>query len=128
MSRAVLEEAADTLFGASRRLAVYGSLAPGASNHHAVEGLRGEWTSGFVRGELYRVGGFPAVRLDPGGSRVEVMVLTSPDLPGAWPRLDRFEGPAYRRRLTLVEDDSGPTAVANIYAGRRPGPTRTGRA
>ncbi len=117
---ALLESVADDLFSVSQRLAVYGSLAPGRSNHFVIEGLDGHWTAGFVQGELHEpVPGkgrrFPALVWDPDGSRIDVMVLTSPDLPGAWPRLDRFEGPAYRRTVVPVEDPSGAVIVANIY-------------
>lgn len=105
----------------SRRLAVYGSLAPGKENHHVVADLAGSWEEGFVRGVLHPEGwgatmGYPALRWDPGGERIAVHLLTSDDLPGAWPRLDRFEGPAYRRIWIPVERPGKEPVVANLYA------------
>jgi hypothetical protein len=37
------------------RLAMYGSLAPGRSDHHHVAGLRGRWFPGEVEAYLYVV-------------------------------------------------------------------------
>ena len=59
--------------------------------------------------------GFPAIRLDPDGDAVTVHILESADLPDHWPRLDAFEGEAYRRCVTLADTDAGPVAVS-IYA------------
>lgn len=110
---------------ADTRLAVYGTLAPGEVNHAVVADLRGTWRAGEVRGWLHPTGwgmtyGFPALRWDPEGPAVAVQVLTSEDLPAAWPRLDRFEGEAYRRIVVPVT--CGDTTVpANIYVERRGG-------
>jgi gamma-glutamylcyclotransferase (GGCT)/AIG2-like uncharacterized protein YtfP len=49
---------------------------------------------------------------------VTVQLLTSPDLPAAWDRLDRFEGEAYQRILVPVTTDTG-RIIANIYVARR---------
>ena len=50
-----LEEHLSERFSAQCRLAVYGSLAPGRSNHDQLQNLRGDWHSGCtVRGELYK--------------------------------------------------------------------------
>ena len=105
---------------ASERLAVYGSLAPGRSNHHVLRGLTGTWRPGIVHGHLHQLGwgadlGHPAIVIDSSAPAVPVMVLTSVDLPAAWPRLDEFEGPAYRRRLVTTDLDDGTTVSANIY-------------
>lgn len=106
--------------GISHRLAVYGSLRPGQPNHHELDDLYGEWRPGVVHGHLHDRGwgaelGYPGVVLDPQGPAVSVMVLTSPHLPDAWPRLDNFEGSAYRRSVVEVELDDGATVLANIY-------------
>ena len=106
---------------ASRRLAVYGTLAPGRPNHHVVEPLDGVWSTGWVRGHLFDSGrgaaaGYPGVVLDRGGPGVPIDLLVSDDLPSAWRALDRFEGPGYRRALAPVLDQTGGlVAVANIY-------------
>ena len=60
----------ERLFGASRRLAVYGSLAPGESNHAVIADLGGRWSEGLVRGEKHDIGwgasaGYPAMRWRP---------------------------------------------------------------
>jgi gamma-glutamylcyclotransferase (GGCT)/AIG2-like uncharacterized protein YtfP len=107
---------------AATRLAVYGTLAPGEINHAVVADLRGVWTRGVVRGRLHPTGwgmthGFPALQWDPDGPPVAVHVLTSPDLPSAWPRLDRFEGEAYRRIVVPVTSGEA-TLLANIYVAR----------
>ncbi|MFL5295110.1 MAG: gamma-glutamylcyclotransferase [Phenylobacterium sp.] len=101
------------------RLAVYGSLAPGKSNHHQLAGLAGEWRAGVVRGERVEAGwgtagGFPGLKLDADGGEVAVQVFTSADLPQHWARLDRFEGADYRRVTTEVMTADGPLA-AQVY-------------
>lgn len=101
------------------RLAVYGSLRPGGSNAHLLDELSGTWVMGTVRGELVQQGwasaaGYPAIRLSPDGPTVDVHVLCSHDLPQHWERLDRFEGPEYRRSRVSVESSGGPLS-AQIY-------------
>jgi gamma-glutamylcyclotransferase (GGCT)/AIG2-like uncharacterized protein YtfP len=114
------------LFRTSEQLAVYGSLAPGRQNHHIVAPLGGTWSEGVVEGDLFRhesgpAKGYAGLRPRAGGPAVPVDVLTSADLPRAWPDLDAFEGPAYRRVLVPVwsePDADGPRrllTVANLY-------------
>src|SRR5215216_4278787 len=120
------ERQLNALFRTSHTLAVYGTLAPGRSNHHIVEPLGGEWTAGVVEGDLFPSGwgaivGYPALRPRPGGPAVAVWVLTSPLLPTAWRRLDDFEGPEYERILIPVlipgpADERRLRTVANLYA------------
>ena len=110
----------ESRFGCSRKLAIYGSLAPGASNHHQIADLRGTWEYGSVKGRKHDRGwgagaGFPGLELSPEGGEVAVMLLQSADLPGAWARLDAFEGSDYRRVLAPVSRDGTVFAVANIY-------------
>lgn len=107
--------------GAERRLAVYGSLAPGESNHDQLAGLAGTWTPGIVRGRLDDRGwgarlGFPALRPDPAGPPVAVQVFTSDDLPRHWSRLDAFEGDDYVRVVAEVELEDGSRFEASVYA------------
>ena len=40
----------------SRRLAVYGSLAPGKKNHHVMAGMQGTWRTAVLRGSLLNQG------------------------------------------------------------------------
>lgn len=100
----------------SRRLAAYGTLRPGEPNHSVVADLVGEWTVGTVRGELGTDVGFPVFRWTTSGPEVEVMVLTSDDLPDHYPRIDRFEGSSYERVWVPVMCGSS-VIVANIYQG-----------
>ena len=104
---------------AETRLAVYGTLAPGRSNHHQLAGLKGRWRRGTVRGRLFESGwgaalGYPGLILDEHGDVVEVRLFESPDLPAQWQRLDDFEGSGYRRvtvEVALAEE----TLPASIY-------------
>jgi gamma-glutamylcyclotransferase (GGCT)/AIG2-like uncharacterized protein YtfP len=126
------ERALDARFGTRRTLAVYGTLAPGRSNHHVVAPLGGEWTDGQIEGDLHPTGwgailGYPAFCPRPGGPAVAVKVLTAAKLPSAWREIDRFEGPEYRRILVPVfhpgpGDERRLYTVANLYAAAEAGP------
>jgi gamma-glutamylcyclotransferase (GGCT)/AIG2-like uncharacterized protein YtfP len=103
----------------AQRLAVYGTLMPGQSNHHHVAGIAGTWSRGTVRGVLHPTSwgaalGYPGIVLDPDGDGVPVHVLESVDLPHHWPRLDDFEGPGYRRVVTSATTEAGSVCVS-IY-------------
>jgi gamma-glutamylcyclotransferase (GGCT)/AIG2-like uncharacterized protein YtfP len=126
----------DALFRTSHTLAVYGTLAPGRPNHHVVAPLGGEWTDGLIEGDLLPLGwgadlGYPGFRPRAGGDAIAVQVLTAPLLATAWPDLDRFEGPGYRRILVPVfgaepsPEQAGERrlyTVANLYAATEAGP------
>jgi len=100
-----------------RRLVAYGTLRPGEVNEHVLADARGTWSSATVTGELATWHGYPMLR--PGGSSgaIVVMVLASADLTGLWSRLDRFEGPAYRREWIVYEVDDVPF-VGSVYVAR----------
>lgn len=117
---------------ATRRLAVYGTLAPGRPNEHRLSGLRGSWTPGVVRGTLLEDGwgaalGYPGIVLDADGPRVAVQLFTSDDLPAHWARLDDFEGDGYERVEVVVATDAGPLPamiyVLAVAPPVRPAPT-----
>ena len=124
------EERIEAHFQTRHLLAVYGTLAPGQPNHHVVAPLGGEWTDGVIEGDLFRVGwgaalGYPGFRPRTGGGEVAVKVLRTPALEAAWPELDRFEGPGYRRILVPVFRPTGGRTlytVANLYAAAEAGP------
>ena len=112
---------------ANRRLAVYGTLAPGRENHHMVAGLDGSWSRGYVTGELWQSGwgaryGYPALRWDPSGDALGVSMLSSRLLPEHWSELDEFEGDEYLRIFVPVFDsprvEARVVSVANLYAVR----------
>lgn len=118
-------ELAAALFDADCHLIVYGSLAPGESNHGEVESLGGEWTAGWIHGTLYQIGwgaamGFPALVWDPRGPRVDAYLLRSPALRHDWTRLDAFEGSQYARVLAPFHDESGIVAVGYVYQSANP--------
>ncbi len=120
----VAEEIIDSLFGTSNHFAVYGTLAPGAPNHHVLESLSGEWCEGCVHGDLHQKGwgaqqGYPAIRWNPRSGQIPVKLLVSADLEHHWERLDKLEGPEYQRILVPVYSGDKVVAVANIYEGRR---------
>jgi gamma-glutamylcyclotransferase (GGCT)/AIG2-like uncharacterized protein YtfP len=102
------------------RLATYGTLAPGQTNHHQISALAGNWQRGTVKGKLISSGwgaalGFPGLVLDPLGSPVKVNLFESTALPEHWARLDEFEGNGYRRVVTTVNTEEGGEQSAWIY-------------
>jgi gamma-glutamylcyclotransferase (GGCT)/AIG2-like uncharacterized protein YtfP len=108
-------------YRASVRLAIYGTLAPGKVNHHHIADLGGAWRDAAVRGSLGRVPcgiheGLPAIVVGPDQPLHPVKLLASEALPGAWGRLDAFEGEEMQRLLVPLEGEGG---VVNIYALRR---------
>jgi len=119
----VAEELLNSLFRTSNHFAVYGTLAPGAPNHHVLESLSGEWRDGSVHGDLHQTGwgaqqGYPAIRWNPRSGQVPVKLLVSEDLEHHWERLDKLEGPEYQRILVPVFMSDEVVAVANIYEAR----------
>ena len=118
---------------AQLRLATYGTLAPGRSNHHELAGLSGRWLRGGVRGRLYAQGwgaalGYPGLVLDPEGPEVEVQLFESADLPAHWPRLDDFEGAGYRRVTTEVGTAQGPLCACIYVLAADPADADGGKA
>ncbi len=116
----------DAIFRTSRHLAVYGTLAPGAPNHHLIKDLKGRWLDGVVRGELHEAGwgmseGYPAMHWNPRSEEIPVKLLVSEDLPHYWQQLDEFEGQEYQRILIPVHQGESLLAVANIYEARTGG-------
>jgi len=117
----LLEGAIDALFSVTKRLIVYGSLAPGGPNHSLIGGSRGEWKRGWVTGELLERGwsaamGYPALRWCPEGGQIEAFLFVSDELPGLWRRLDEFEGLEYKRIWAPFRTADGEVSVGNLYA------------
>jgi gamma-glutamylcyclotransferase (GGCT)/AIG2-like uncharacterized protein YtfP len=113
------ERGLEQRFQCSQRLAVYGTLAPGEGNHHLLADCPGTWTRGAVPGRR-SMRRFPVFTYDPAASPVPVQLLASRGLPGAWTRLDAFEGSDYPRILVPVFAGGHLLAVANLYAAREP--------
>jgi gamma-glutamylcyclotransferase (GGCT)/AIG2-like uncharacterized protein YtfP len=113
----VIEDIFDILFDRpSHRLAVYGSLAPGGANQSQLAGLEGQWHEGTVKGVVEERGGFSEFHWVLKGKFNPVKVFSAIDLEKHFRRLDRFEGPRYRRILVPVLFDK-KQCVCNIYQG-----------
>jgi gamma-glutamylcyclotransferase (GGCT)/AIG2-like uncharacterized protein YtfP len=97
----------------STRLAAYGTLRPGQPFHHMLAGLGERWSPGVIRGALGVRNGYPAFTWSPDGDPVPVQVLTSPDLPAHWERLDAFE--VGYRRVWLEVEQPGGLIIASCY-------------
>jgi gamma-glutamylcyclotransferase (GGCT)/AIG2-like uncharacterized protein YtfP len=124
----LVDRLAHAAFRASDTLIVYGSLSPGAPNHHRLAPLGGTWESGWVEGERDHGGwgaelGFPALRWRPGGPHVSAHLLRSPALRDHWDMLDRFEGAAYERILVPFHSHQGSRVVGYLYAAAPPAVT-----
>ena len=100
---------------ANTRLAAYGTLQPGESNHAMLADVPGTWVTGTVEGVRFVANGYPAFVPRPGNGHVPVSVLTSDALPEHWARLDDFEGVDYRRIIVPVTLASGGILEANLY-------------
>jgi gamma-glutamylcyclotransferase (GGCT)/AIG2-like uncharacterized protein YtfP len=99
-----------------RALAVYGTLAPGESNHGQVADIDGRWIEAAIRGERFTARwrdtpGYPAFVPDPAADPVPILVLVADELPDHWDRLDAFEGPGYRRIEIDVLDRAGARTI-----------------
>jgi gamma-glutamylcyclotransferase (GGCT)/AIG2-like uncharacterized protein YtfP len=98
----------------SQKLAVYGTLAPGERNHRIIKNIPGRWRDCKLHGVINWIGGLPALSWDPSASEVNAKLFESEELTNHWERLDRFEGPGYKRWIVPVETDSG-IVIANVY-------------
>ena len=115
----VAEEVLDILFDRpSRRLAVYGTLAPDGANACELAGVDGAWRAGTVDGIMVMRRGLSEFHWTLNADAVSVKVISSPDLREHFDRLDRFEGPRDARSLVPVQID-GKLSVCNIYQGKR---------
>jgi gamma-glutamylcyclotransferase (GGCT)/AIG2-like uncharacterized protein YtfP len=106
-----------------RTLIVYGSLAPGESNHAEVKDIKGTWQRGIIKGKLEKEGwaagmGYYGFRhtLVEEQEIIKAYVLFSDELVSHWQRLDEFEGNEYKRVLAKIELENGEVAVGFIYA------------
>ena len=103
------------------RLFIYGTLAPGRPNAHIIAPLSGDWAPATVCGRLTNDGwgsalGYPGIRLDANGPKVEGFVFTSDNLAEHWDRLDAFEGEGYVRVPCEATLETGGSISAWIYA------------
>lgn len=111
------ERALEQAFGCSRRLAVYGTLAPGEANDHVLAPCPGTWSLGEVHGRR-AVRDYPVFTYAHGAAPVSMQVLHSQHLPEHWSRIDEFEGPSYCRILVPVFEGRRLLTIANLYEAR----------
>ncbi|UPZ17749.1 gamma-glutamylcyclotransferase family protein [Flavobacterium humidisoli] len=104
-------------------LIIYGSLAPGESNHSVMDPIKGEWKKAIIKGKLEEGGwgsslgynGFIAVNNEE-AEIIKAYVLFSEDLTSHWNYLDEFEGDGYTRIQTEYELENGEKGIGYIYA------------
>ena len=104
----------------SQHLFVYGTLRPGEPNAHLLERIGGTFRKAYVHGHFDsegwgKTGGYPAIKLDPAGPRIDGYVFSSEHLDAHWTYLDDFEGDAYERRRVDAVLDAGETIRAFVY-------------
>jgi hypothetical protein len=99
------------------RLIVYGTLVPGGMYHYLLADLPGTWEPCLIRGHMGEYWGFKAFQYDEHGPELPAWLLTSKALPQKFPKLDAFEGEAYRR-LIIPARVGLRRVLAHIYAGR----------
>ncbi|MFD2943443.1 gamma-glutamylcyclotransferase family protein [Flavobacterium notoginsengisoli] len=104
-------------------LIIYGSLAPGQSNHSVMDPIKGEWQKATIKGKLKEGGwgsslGYNGFILMPEdeAEMINCYVLFSEDLTANWDYLDEFEGDGYIRIETEYELETGKKGRGFIYA------------
>lgn len=105
----------------TERLFIYGTLAPGRSNHHHMADIQGDWQPATLRGRLYEEGwgaaaGYPAIVPGEDGDPVAGFVFSSDHLGAHWSRLDAFEGEGYLREQVTVTLEDGTPVEAFVYS------------
>lgn len=108
----------------TERLFVYGTLAPGRSNHHLLKDIPGIWKTATLKGKLLNEGwgsamGYPALIPSEDGDEIEGYVFSSEHLTEYWSALDEFEGDGYRRVVVDVRVDDDTLLKAYVYALNR---------
>lgn len=104
-------------------LIIYGSLAPGESNHSVMNPIKGEWKKAIIKGKLQEGGwgsslgynGFIPVN-DEEAEIINCYVLFSEDLTSHWDYLDDFEGDGYIRIQTEYKLKTNEKGIGYIYA------------
>ncbi|MCF2858103.1 gamma-glutamylcyclotransferase [Pseudoalteromonas sp. SMS1] len=102
-------------------LFVYGTLAPNRPNSHLLENIGGSFEKAFVKGDLFEEGwgaeqGYPGIKLNKEGAKIEGYIFISEALPNHWRALDEFEGAGYARVECEACTESGEHIKASIYA------------
>ena len=105
------------------RLFVYGTLGPNQPNEQVLSSIGGIWQSATVVGKLLFEGwgskmGYPGLRLDKHGVKINGHVFSSDNLSSHWSKLDEFEGEEYCRVLAKVKTENQSLIDAYIYVLR----------
>lgn len=103
------------------RLFVYGTLAPGRSNHGMMQAIPGAWEPATLKGYRLDEGwaartGYPGIAPSGPDHEVSGYVFSSEHLCEHWARLDDFEGDSYRRIRVTITTRSGDVVEAHVYA------------
>ncbi|TXS93075.1 gamma-glutamylcyclotransferase [Parahaliea maris] len=103
------------------RLFVYGTLAPGRSNHYVLEDISGNWEAATLTAYMLDEGwgleqGFPGIVPSDEGKEVRGSVFSSDHLSEYWSMIDEFEGSDYQRVLVQVRIESDEVIEAYVYA------------
>lgn len=109
----------------SERLFVYGTLAPGRSNHHLLADCPGSWEPARLQGHLLDEGwgaefGYPGIVPAKDADYVDGFVFTSSALSARWAQLDAFEGAEYQRVQVLARLANEEEVRAYVYAIAHP--------
>ena len=101
-------------------LLVYGTLAPGESNHYMMKDIPGVWKTAYFKGIVLKKdwgkwNGYPGIILDNEADEIKGYVFSSKDLKEHWDRLDEFEGKDYSRVKTSAKLEDGTLIEAHIY-------------
>ncbi len=107
----------------TRRLFVYGTLAPGRANEHVLKAIEGAWEEASVKGYLIPQGwgadmGYPGIVLDDNGDEIQGYIFYSDKLNDHLEELDFFEGEQYERVMTKVFTKDGMGVEAYVYVIR----------
>ena len=107
-----------------QRLFVYGTLAPGRTNHKIMEDIAGVWEAATLRGTLFQEGwgasmGYPGIIPDIEGDEIQGTLFSSDDLANHWSRLDEFEGEGYERLAVTVRVNGTKDVTAYVYGLKR---------
>ncbi|MDA0689829.1 MAG: gamma-glutamylcyclotransferase [Proteobacteria bacterium] len=102
------------------RLFVYGTLRPGMSNAHYLQGIHGTWINATISAVHLPEGygatiGYPVLVPTAKGQAVHGQILEAHFTQADWRMLDDFETDAYERVLLPVQTDQGAELLAWVY-------------
>ena len=101
-------------------LLVYGTLAPGESNHYMMKDIPGVWKTAYFKGIVLKKdwgkwNGYPGIILDSEADEIKGHVFTSKDLKKHCNSVDEFKVRDYSRVKTSAKLEDGSEINAFIY-------------